>query len=62
MTQLQLLEELCQMAERQIRIIRNLAVRLDELNGITDAERREIRDLESSFRSAIGEDAGDPKE
>ena len=56
MSNLQLIEELCYLAERQIRIIRKLAAKLEEVNQIDDADRQEVTEAVQMFSTIIGAD------
>lgn len=56
MTNLQLIEELCGIVERQIRLIRALSSRLAELDGLSEAEREAVATVEEAYSKAIGSD------
>lgn len=54
MSNLQLIEELCYIVERQIKLIRKLAGRLAELDGLSEIEREAIAGVEAAYGKAIG--------
>lgn len=56
MSNLQLIEELCGIVERQIRLIRALSSRLAELDGLSEAEREAVAVVEEAYSKAIGTD------
>lgn len=56
MSNLQLIEELCFIVERQVRLIRDLADRLAQLDGLSEAEQEAIRGIEAAYEKAIGAD------
>ena len=58
MSNLQLIEELCYIVERQIKLIRTLSDRLLELNGLTEAEHEAVAGVEAACARTIGEEAG----
>lgn len=56
MSNLQLIEELCYIVERQIKLIRKLSSRLSEVDGLNEAEREAIAGVEAAYARTIGSD------
>lgn len=56
MSTLQLIEELCYIVERQIKLIRTLSSRLAELDGLSELEREAIKGVEDAYAKTIGSD------
>ena len=56
MSNLQLIEELCYIVERQIKLIRKLSSRLAEMDGLSEAEREVIAGVEAAYAKTIGSD------
>lgn len=56
MSDLQLIEELCYLVERQIRIIRNLSVKLAQVESLDKLEQEAIKDVEDAYERIIGAD------
>ena len=56
MSNLQLIEELCYLVERQIRIIRNLSCQLEQMNCLEEADRQEITEAVEMFSTILGSD------
>ena len=56
MSNLQLIEELCYIVERQIKLIRVLSSRLAELDGLSDLEREAVAGVEAAYAKTIGAD------
>lgn len=56
MTNLQIIESLCYLVERQAALIRSLATALEEERTLTEAERIAVDTLQSEYTAIIGAD------
>ena len=56
MSNLQLIEELCYLVERQIRLIRNLAAKLAQVESLDEVEREAVKGVEDAYSRIIGSD------
>jgi len=56
MSNLQLIEELCYLVERQIRLVRNLSEKLAQVESLDDAEREAVKGVEDAYSRIIGAD------
>ena len=54
MSNLQLIEELCYLVERLIRIVRKLADQLAQANALDEADRQEVLEASQMFSTIIG--------
>lgn len=56
MTNLQLIEALCGLVERQAGLIRSLATTLEQAQCLSEAEREAITEVETEYSSILGAD------
>ena len=54
MSNLQLIEELCYLVERLIRIVRKLADQLTQANALDEADRQEVLEASQMLSTIIG--------
>ena len=54
MSNLEIIEGLCQLAEGAIKVISELAAALEQERVLTDAERDAVADVADRYRSIIG--------
>lgn len=54
MSNLEIIEGLCQLAEASIGVIGELAAALEQERALTDAERDAVADVADRYRSIIG--------
>lgn len=56
MSNLQLIEELCYLVERQIKLIRNLSTKLAQVESLSDVEREAVKGVEDAYSKILGAD------
>lgn len=56
MSNLQLIEALCGLVENLVRIVTALATKLEQVNALDAAERREVDDALAKFSDILGAD------
>ena len=56
MSNLQLIEELCYLVERQIKLIRSLSTKLAQVECLSDCEREAVKGVEDAYAKIIGSD------
>lgn len=56
MSNLQLIEELCYLVERQIKLIRNLSVKLAQVENLDEADREAVKGVEDAYAKILGAD------
>ena len=54
MSNLEIIEGLCQLAEGAIKVIGELAAALEQERALTDAEREAVADVNARYRGIIG--------
>ena len=54
MSNLQLIEELCYLVERLIRIVRKLADQLAQAKALDEADRQEVVEVSQMFSTILG--------
>lgn len=56
MSNLQLIEELCHLVERQAGIIHSLASELEQVRCLSEAEREAVKAVEDKYTAILGAD------
>lgn len=56
MSNLQLIEELCDLVERQARVIRSLATSLEQERTLSEAEKGDIKAVEDKYTTILDAD------
>ena len=56
MSNLQLIEELCHLVERQADIILRLASKLEQVECLSEAERKDVEAARDSYTAILGAD------
>ena len=54
MANLQIIETLCDLVEKQARIIRHQAASLDQLRALTKEEKAAVREVEEGYMNILG--------